>query len=302
MIRWLAHNEINKQQWDSCIHTAANGNVYALSWYLDAVHPNWEALVVDDYECVMPLTGNRKFGVSYLFTPFFVQQLGVFSSKNLTENDIKALIDSIPSKYRFAEIKLNEGNSAILSWDSVTSHRNIILDLNPDYNNIASKYNNNTKRNLAKARKGVVLSQDVDVEEVVRMFRENKGKYIKHWKNKEYQTFCRLVGEALCHERCFLYGAYLEGDLIGGAVFMQFSNRITFLFSGVDESHKDKHALTLILDEVIRRYAGNDAVLDFEGSDNDNLARFYKGFGGVEIPYPELKINHLGKILRIIKK
>lgn len=82
MITYLTHNQIDKQRWDDCIKQSPNGNVYALSWYLDIVHPRWEALVEDDYVSVMPLTGNRKCGISYPFQPFFVQQLGVFSKED----------------------------------------------------------------------------------------------------------------------------------------------------------------------------------------------------------------------------
>ena len=87
MIRYLRHNEIDREKWDACIAASENGLVYAYSWYLDVVHPEWEALVMDDYAAVMPLTGGRKFGVEYLFQPFFVQQLGAFSPDCMKLND-----------------------------------------------------------------------------------------------------------------------------------------------------------------------------------------------------------------------
>ncbi len=61
MINYLKHDQIDQQRWDDCIAHAPNGLVYAWSWYLDIVHPGWEALVeiVDDkYLSVMPLTSN----------------------------------------------------------------------------------------------------------------------------------------------------------------------------------------------------------------------------------------------------
>jgi hypothetical protein len=79
-------------------------------------------------------------------------------------------------------------------------------------------------------------------------------------------------------------------------------DRIIFLFSGSDEKHKDKHALTMILDNVIREFSETQYTLDFEGSDNDGLARFYKGFGGTEVFYPELKYNNLRGLFKFIYK
>ena len=45
MIAYLTHDQIDKSRWDDCIAHAVNGMAYAWSWYLDVVHPGWEALV-----------------------------------------------------------------------------------------------------------------------------------------------------------------------------------------------------------------------------------------------------------------
>lgn len=107
MIRYLSHNEIDKTRWDETISQC--GNIYAFSWYLDIVHPDWSALVEGDYETIMPLTGGKKFSVEYLFQPFFVQQLGVFSKQAATCETLNRFLEAILEKYRFAEIRLNEG-------------------------------------------------------------------------------------------------------------------------------------------------------------------------------------------------
>ena len=71
-IKYLKHNQIDKQKWDSAIENARNGLVYVLSWFLDIVSPDWDALVYGDYEVVMPLTYRNKLGVKYLYQPVFI--------------------------------------------------------------------------------------------------------------------------------------------------------------------------------------------------------------------------------------
>ena len=125
MIQYLTHNQINLNKWDATV--AECGNIYAYSWYLDIVRPGWDALVEDDYQSVMPLTGGKKFGVNYLFQPYFAQQLGVFSKQSLTPEKTEAFLKAIPSKYRFAEIRLNESNILSERFEGIVSNLSHIL-------------------------------------------------------------------------------------------------------------------------------------------------------------------------------
>src|SRR5580765_931871 len=57
-IRFLSRKEIAPEKWDQCISGAKNSLIYARSFYLDRMAKNWSALVLNDYEAVMPLTWN----------------------------------------------------------------------------------------------------------------------------------------------------------------------------------------------------------------------------------------------------
>jgi hypothetical protein len=78
-IHYLQRHEIDPIKWDACVTAAANGLIYGLSFYLDAITAGqWDGLVLDEYRAVMPLTWNRKFGFYYLYQPFCTPCLGVF--------------------------------------------------------------------------------------------------------------------------------------------------------------------------------------------------------------------------------
>ena len=81
-IRYLNRNEIETEKWDHCILQSTNGLIYARSFYLDAMAENWSALVSGDYEAVMPLTWNMKYGFTYLYQPYFTKTLGVFGKES----------------------------------------------------------------------------------------------------------------------------------------------------------------------------------------------------------------------------
>lgn len=303
MINYLEHNSIDKAKWDALI--AECGNIYAFSWYLDIVHPGWEALVEDDYQSVMPLTGGKKFGVNYLFQPYFVQQLGVFSKSPMTAEMTEAFLKAIPSKYRFAEIRLNEGNAFAEDIQGVEYHRNVLLNLNQEYNAIRSNYHQNTKRNLAKAESNnLQLVETVIPYHVVALFRDNRGALLDKWGDAEYNVLTHLAKVAQKRNAAFMLGVSEKGvgQLICAAIFMKTKDRITFLFSGLTEEGKQRQAMTYLLDQVMQKHSCQPITFDFEGSDDDNLARFYLGFGGKETKYPSYCFNRLSPIGKALLK
>ena len=84
-IAFLKNKEIDRGKWDRCIENSCNGTLYAMSWYLDAVAENWDALITGDYETVFLITYIKRLGINILYTPDCIQQLGIFSKKPLPE-------------------------------------------------------------------------------------------------------------------------------------------------------------------------------------------------------------------------
>ena len=95
-IQHLRHNQIDRTRWDATVSRALCDLPYAYSWYLDVVCPMWEALATEDYAFVMPLPLKKKWGISYLIHPIWVQQLGVFSAQEVTTEIFSAFRRRIP--------------------------------------------------------------------------------------------------------------------------------------------------------------------------------------------------------------
>ncbi|MBO6026307.1 MAG: hypothetical protein J6P73_03595 [Bacteroidales bacterium] len=292
MISYLTNDCIDRKRWDDCVAHALNGNVYVWSWYLDIAHPGWEALVEindDKYLSIMPVTRKKKYFINYLCQPFFVQQLGVFSREPITQETILSFLNAIPKRYRLVEIRLNEQNPLPEGCKGVYLHRNYLLDLSKDYHLLSSEYHENTKRNLKKSfNNGLELVKGVDVQQIIQLFRENRGAAVRHWGDAEYARLKCLTDRVITSSNAFVYGVKSTDskEIICGALFMCSHQRITFLFSGNNAKGKETQAMTYLIDQVIREFAGQPLTLDFEGSDDENLARFYHGFGADSVMYP----------------
>lgn len=295
MIRHLLPNDIDYEKWDNCINESFNGNIYSLSWYLNITHPEWEALVEDDYERVMPLPVSKKYGISYILQPYFIQQLGIFSKSNLCSEKIVEFIEAIPSKIKYIDINLNIHNKLESEQFAHTNNVNHLLDLVSSYEKIRKKYSSNAKRNLKKAEKNnLQLLKNIKPNELINLFKNNKGKEIEGFKETEYKNLERLIYMSIHKGLGIIYGVFnSSNELCAGAFFTRHNKRLIFLFSGSNDLAKENGAMFFLIDSVIREYSPSQITFDFEGSNDKNLARFYKGFGSKEVFYKQIRINRM---------
>lgn len=304
MINYLRHHEIEKAKWDECIENSVNGLIYGRSWFLDIVCPGWDALVEEDYTAVFPLTHGRKYGICYLYQPYFTQQLGVFSRKHLTADLVTEFLTAIPPKFRFAEIHLNSMNRTDPGLFTPKASVNLELDLINTYENLRKNYDQNAKRNLKKALDArVVIDRKTDPDDLITLFKENRGGAEKNLKFRHYAVLRELMFHCLKNRKGILLGARLpEGNLCASAFLLTDRSRIIFHFAASGKESRETGAMFLLIDSVIRENAGKTITLDFEGSNDPNVARFYKSFGAVSCNYTRVTINRLSWIPGIALK
>ncbi len=301
-ISYLQQNEINKTKWDECISIADNGLIYAFSFYLDAMANNWDALVLGDYEVVMPLTWNKKYGISYLYQPAFTASLGIFG-QNLSETLIGYFIQSIPKTFKLIEIALNYGNIFSTPTGFPIIRNNYTLSLYKDYQSLYASYRETIRRNIKKAQQiGCTLKKDIPVADVVALSKPAMQQ-LSSVKEIDYKNFERLYEILHRQNNATTYGVYSpNNELVASCVYFFSHNRAYYILVGNHPNGKTMGTSHYLIDRFIFDYANQDLILDFEGSDIRNLAFFYSSFGAdIEI-YPYLKINRLPFWIKWLKK
>jgi hypothetical protein len=300
MIKYLTYEFIDKAKWDACVSQSFNGVIYAYSWFLDVVCEEWEGLVEGDYERVFPINFKQKIGVNIIFQPFFTQQLGVISKTELTPSVVNDFLKAIPPKYKFVELNLNTHNKPDVEGFTYIDQVNHELDLIGDYEKIRKNYSSNTKRNLAKAESAELsVVKGVKPDDVIQLFRENRGKDIKVLKEANYLKLKRLIYTCIYKGLGSVYGVYANGnELCAGAVFLKSKRKSVFIFSGLSAEGREKRAMFLLIDHYIRENSNKHLTLDFDGSNNEALSRFYKGFGSTRIDFVRISKNNLPAYLK----
>ncbi len=304
MIKYHRYHEIDRERWDECIRKSFNGIVYGYSWYLDVVCPQWEALIEDDYKSVMPLTSGTKGGFRYLFPPFFVQQLGVFSVNKLTAEDVLRFLKTVPDEFRYAEINLNTFNKVEGNDFEFRPNLTHELDLIESYENLKKAYADNTKRNLKKSeQQNLSHTNTPSREEIISLFRNGRGEEVKALQEPQYDILRKLLQALDARGRLHSRGVHdQKGNLIAGAFFADANGKVIFLFSGLNDEGRNAGAMFSLIDKFISENSQKNLVLDFEGSNDLQLARFYRGFGAKECVYLQARFNRLPWYLRWYKR
>jgi len=300
-LQYISNKNIDKAKWDDCIAHSPNGLIYAFSWYLDTMSKHWDALVLGDYETVMPLTWNKKYGIHYLYQPWFCASLGIFSKKKMNAKSVEQFLKAVPDKFRYWDIALNQQNLFSIESIPLKERINYVLNLNPSYETIAANYRTNLKRNIKKAEAAQLqVKKDVPLKAILALAKETMQR-ISPISDEEMNLFSKLFKKAKQHQQAETLGIYLKNELLASAVFFYSHNRWYYILVGNHPNGKTIGASHYLIDRFLHAHAGENALLDFEGSDVRNLAFFYSSYGATEEKYPAIRMNKLPKLLKWLK-
>ena len=128
------------------------------------------------------------------------------------------------------------------------------------------------------------------MEEILHLFREHSGAAAGLGYH-HYQQLRNLAAALHQHGQGLLLEvrAPATGELLAGALFVEFRTRLVYLFAAASPAGKKAGAPLLLLDYLIRQHAGTPGlVLDFEGGMIASIARFFANFGATPVPYAAL--------------
>ena len=288
MIHYVKREDLEVAKYNDCIENSIQSRIYAFSWYLDIVADNWDVLVQDDYEAVMPVPWKQKYFIKYVTQPFFCQQLGVFSKHEISNEVIRNFIKEIPNKFFRISLQLNAENS--IDSERLVKKNNYVLALNKTSEVLIAGFSNNRKRDLKKAiSSSLIIDEDISVKEFFKFYLLNDKYYDKHNSIKNVlENILQIKNGSLK-----LYGIRSNGVLISCVLLLDDMKRVTYLVPVHNNLSKKNGAMTLLITTIIKKYQNSDYILDFEGSMVKGVASFYKSFGAEKEVYSLLAYYNL---------
>jgi hypothetical protein len=301
MINYLKREEINIQKWDECILRSTSHQIFGCSFYLDICCPNWSALVLNDYEAVFPIHIKEKYFIKHITQPYFVRHFGVYTTNALTE--IKPWVEELSKLVRYININIFNNTSSLLGELKAAEKIYQTLSLNHNYETLRNNYSVSHVRKLKKiAPIETVLVDISDYAIYIKEFKATVSEKNLNYSESHLTTLLKLMMELPKHCKVLSKGVMLNGDLVAGAYFVQYHNRLLYLKGFRKFNTANDGGMFLLFDSIIKENSNLPLTLDFGGSNDSNVRQFFKGFGAEDSVYLHLEKNELPRAIRWLKK
>lgn len=276
-IQKIKRKDLDLKKYSNAIQTALNYRIYAEYWYLDTVtNGKWECLVYGDYEAIMPIPLQTKFGFKFVIQPLFCQQLGVFYKQKISKELFKEFENRL-HKYRVRVYSFNEEN--VESFQPEGDDRvNYLLNLNRPYEEIFEGFEKDRKKDIRRNQKlNFSFSEELQTD---KFFELLKTEYENLAVRLDLKMMRNLI-EILEKNNSLLFFSLInpESRLTSICMFAKSGNRLITLFSARDKAIEAKGANPFLRNYVIEKFSQTEMIIDFEGSMIPGIAGFNRSFG-----------------------
>lgn len=295
-LKYIKNHDIDFVKWDQTILFSQIPFVFAQSFYLNATCPNWDALIIGDYESIFPITYKTKFGITYLPQPPFTSQLGAYGKVNLEIEQM--FYNYILEHYKLINLELNVTNK--LQSEFISPKSTYTLNYQEGY-----KFNQNTKRNIAKALENSFFVEQVDEKEVVTLSQKYLNPFLEkevHLSKSTISYLDNLLINAIDTHMLYTFKVLDKNRSIKALGNFICNGKHALYLKGTNFDKSDNSgSMHLLMKHAIEFFADKSDIFDFGGGSKQGLANFYMGFGGQVMTYSFLQVNKLPWLIKFFK-
>ena len=276
-IRKIKRKNLDVEKYSKALNDSLNYRIYAEVWYLDVLTDgNWECWIYGDYEVIMPVPFQLKFGIKFIIMPIYCQQLGVFYKEEIPDELFqkfeRKIYKSLVRSYAF-----NEENTERFQPRG-EKRVNYILDLNRPYEEIFENYTKHRRKDIRKSEKlGVQVVESNNYEK----FLDLRLRFYKHLDKYADYEFLQKHLRFLIEKKALILCEVRDKDGICIAVqyFIKSKNRILCMGFVRDKINENHNSSAYVNDFMIKNFAETSLIYDLRGSMIEEVAYFMKGFG-----------------------
>lgn len=278
--------------------------IFFRDWWLDAVAGpnNWNAAVVmkdSQVTAAMPYVSRRQYGMKVISQPPLTPMLGPWlrpgkgkpSTKLTNEKTLMlALIDQLPDFDHFIQNWHHERTNWLpFSWKNFcqTTRYTYLLEDIRDMNKVWNGFQHSTRGECRKAanRFKLQLRDDLSLDAFLEL---NRMTFAKQGLPVPYSdAFVRRIDAACVERGCrkFWIAVDPEGRHHAGFYMVWDETSAYGLMNGANPDLRSSGGISLCFWEGIKYAATVTQKFNFSGSMLQPVERFFRGFGGRQVPY-----------------
>lgn len=270
MIKRIKYQDINFEKYNACIENSVQKNFYCQKEMLDFLSKNWEILVYNDYEAVMPIPFVVKMWQKFVDMPLFCQQLGIFSDIDSVHIN-QLFLTYFKKKYSIVNYQFNFHN---LFETPLESKKNYFI---PD-----QEYAFLRRKKYFKGRKSTVKTaqylefREVSADPQIILFIKNNFKGLE--KESDMDFFMRYLLFLNDKSQLKMFGSYYEENLTNVAVLIDYGNCFSLLGLLNNEELKSHNGASFLIDRILELNIETKAF-NFMGGSIRGIEVFFKSFG-----------------------
>jgi len=295
MIKRIKYQDIDFEKYNLCIENSVQKKFYAEKIFLDiSTKENWEILLYNDYEAVMPIPFVRKLGFKIVINPKLCQQLGIFSKVESKEiNDL--FYQFLNKNYIVWYYAFNDSNT----FSKALKQRNNFLIFPDKYESVRQKYSPKRKRKLRLDQEVIDNSEVIknpDLE-VVKNFIQKTGLGAA---DKDLQDFINLLSDFHHNNKLDFYGFFYHNKLINLIAIYREKYSLALLGTYNEREFVKLSGSSFLIDKVISENI-ETKIFDFEGSEVPAVEEFFRGFRPELRPYSCIQNSKVEVVKEILK-
>ncbi|MCX6722442.1 MAG: peptidoglycan bridge formation glycyltransferase FemA/FemB family protein [Candidatus Staskawiczbacteria bacterium] len=294
----------NKNKWNKFIFQNSNSFLQSFEWgdFQDKFGRKVFRLMVEENGEILVEVQILKY--HFLFKNYFYIPYGPIFKNNIIEQSKEAnkvLIDKIYELSKqencfflhvepFSKID-KVGIKSFNSIRRIQPKKTLVLDLTKSEEELFKSFSRTTKYNIGLAkRRGVKINREKEYQnDFYKLMEQTKERQEFGIHSDEYyNNILKLRGESIKSE---LFFAEYEDKKINATIMLFFGDTATTLHAGSDYNYRQIKGANLLEWEMILAVKSEGyKKFDFWGVDDKKwpgLTAFKKGFGGLEIEYPE---------------
>ena len=187
----------------------------------------------------------------------------------------------------------------------ILTKTNLVLDLRQDYISIAKNYKKDLTQNIEKAKKHHPIYQtNPQFSNTLEIYQQQYGNRFNWVSQSDFQKLKEVLTFYASKEQCLVRELIDQTteELLASAILLKDNKRLYLLINTITAKGRQQSSNHLLIDSIIHEFSETALLLDFEGSEIEGIARFYKSLGGQERLYFSYKENRLPFIMRLFKK